>query len=180
VNKSDIVNIQPSIFIIKVNKTLRFIKVGFILHVMALAGVFVFVIGLKKSIYYFNFHDDYFGYLWLFVSIYGFTIPFFAEFDANGRYQNYKQIKDAFYKMGYDSRLIKPFMSSRCQRDAVIVAAADLNYKNEVKIFFYKKGYRWYHVLPEAFLKNPLVIFKKVFWTRILFTKFYKLQNFYW
>lgn len=176
----EIINIQPSVFIIKINKIIRFIKVGRILHIMAILGLIIFIIGFQNSIHYFNVHDNFTGYLWVSVAIYGFTIPFFAEFDANGRYQNYKQIKDAFHKMGYDSRLIKPFINSRCQRDAVVVAAADLDYKKEVNAFFYKKGYRWYHVLPDAFIKNPLVLFKKVFWTRILFTKFYKLQNFYW
>jgi len=178
--KSEIIKIQPSAFIIKTNKLIRFIKVGGILHAMAFTGLFMFLIGIQNSIYYLDLNESTRGYFWLFICCYGFTLPFFSEFDAYGRYQNYKQIKDTLYKYGYDPRLIKPFMNSRCQRDAVIFAASDLELKNEVKDLFYKNGYRWYHVLPEVFLKNPLVLFEKVFWERILFTKFYPLQNFYW
>ena len=120
------------------------------------------------------------GCLLLFLAVWSFTIPFFAIFDARGRYQNYKQVKDTLFNMGYDQRLLRPFMHSKCQRDAVVVAANDLGYSSEVKAYFYKAGYRWYHVLPDAFMANPLVLFSSVFWKRILFTKKYELQNFYW
>ncbi|VAV86023.1 hypothetical protein MNBD_BACTEROID02-1146 [hydrothermal vent metagenome] len=178
--KSEIIKIQPSAFIIKANIFIRFIKVGGILHLMTMMGIFLFWIGLQNSIFFFENNQIKYALLWLFVCCYGFTLPFFAEFDAYGRYQNYKQIKDTLYKYGFDTRLVAPFMNSKCQRDAVIVAATDLNLKEEVKELFYTNGYRWYHVLPNAFLKNPFILFKKVFWERILFTKFYHLQNFYW
>lgn len=171
---------QPSFFVIKVNSFIRFLKVGSILHLMALAGIVLFFKGLQEFSFFLSIDSYFNAFLWLFLAIYGLTIPFFAEFDARGRYQNYKQIKDSLFEMGYDERLLMPFMKSRCQRDAVKVAAADLNYKKEVLDLFYKKGYRWYHVLPDAFIKKPWVVFHKVFWVRILFTKYYKLQNFYW
>lgn len=178
--KSEIIKISPSTFIIMTNKLIRFIKVGSILHLMALIGFLIFLIGFQQAIYFFGVHNIIFGYFWVFICCYGFALPFFAEFDAYGRYQNYKQVKDTLYKYGFDARLIIPFMNSKCQRDAVIVAATDLNYKKKVKELFYKKGYRWYHVLPDSFMKNPFVLFSKGFWERILFTKSYHLQNFYW
>ena len=180
VSKSKIANIQPSVIIIKANRIIRFIKVGAFLHVTAVVGVLICVIGIQKSMDFFSLNDDFNAYLWVIISGIAFTIPIFAEFDANGRYQNYKQIKDRLYKMGYDHRLIKPFMHSKCQRDAVIVAAADLDYKKKVKDLFYKNGYRWYHIFPDLFIKKPLILFKKDFWRKILFTKTYQLQNFYW
>ena len=178
--KSGAVRYHPSIVVIRLNQAKRYLKVGAFLHLMALAGFMIFVIGLQNSIFYFDHQMDNYAYKWLFISMYGFTIPFFSEYDALGRYQNYKQIKDTLFNRGYDPRLIKPFMFSKCQRDAVIVAATDLNYKQEVKDFYYNMGYRWYHILPDAFVKNPLVLFKRLFWTRILFTKNYQLKNFYW
>lgn len=178
--KSNSIKYHPSITAIKLNQAKRYLKAGAILHVMALAGLFIFLFGLQNSIFYFNQQMDFNAYKWMFISIYGFTIPFFAEFDALGRYQNYKQIKDKMFILGFDTRLIKPFMHSRCQRDAVIVAATDINIKKEVKDYYYNMGYRWYHILPDTFLNKPLILFKKEFWTRILFTKYYQLQNFYW
>lgn len=172
--------IQPSFIIVKTNKIIRFIKVGGFLHLMALSGTVICVIAIQNSIEYFSLQDDFMAYLWILISVWAFTVPFFAEFDANGRYQNYKQIKDRLHNMGYDPRLIKPFMHSKCQRDAVIVAASDLNHKQKVKDLFYKNGYRWYHIFPDAFIKNPLILFKKDFWSKILFTKTYHLKNFYW
>ena len=178
--KSDPVKFYPSITRIKVNQFARFIKVGVFLHVMAFIGLMIFYFGLKYSIFFFQNEIISFGYLWLFISAWGLTIPFFAEFDAKGRYENYKQVKDSLFKMGYDVRLIKPFMYSKCQRDAVLVAAKDLDCKQEVQNYYYKNGYRWYHILPDAFVRNPLVLFRKIFWTKILFTKHYQLKNFYW
>ena len=68
----------------------------------------------------------------------------------------------------------------KVNRDSVLVAAEDLNYINKAEDFFYESGYRWYHILPDRFVKNPFVIFRKEFWYKILFTKKYQLQNFYW
>ena len=159
---------------------MRFIKVGAFLHLMALIAVFVCVTTLQLSLYFYEDQLYFSAYLFLFFAIWSFTIPFFAEFDALGRYQNYKQVKDTLFKLGYDQRLLKPFMHSKCQRDAVVVAANDLGFEQEVKEYFHSTGYRWYHILPDAFMMNPLVLFSGIFWKRILFTRKYHLQNFYW
>ena len=179
--KSEISDIKPSVYSIKMNKLIQFLKVGYFLHIMTLIGFFLIYLGFLKLVEWLENPESYY-YLVLYILIFieGLTLPFFSEMDALGRYQNYKQIKDKLYSLGYDERLLNPLMHSKCQRDAVIMAAEDLNCKIEVKRYFYKSGYRWYHIFPDSFMNNPLVLFKKVFWTRILFTKHYKLQNFYW
>lgn len=171
---------KPSVISIRYNGFIRYVRIGAFLHIMGLVGIALFFTTLQISFYYFEDQQFIFGSMMALLSFCFFTVPFFSEFDAFGRYQNYKQIKDAIYEMGYDDRLIKPFMHSKCQRDAVIVASEDLGYQKEVKSFFYNSGYRRYHILPDAFVKYPLVLFSKLFWKRILFTKHYQLKHFYW
>ncbi|MEN8186126.1 MAG: hypothetical protein ABFR05_03235 [Bacteroidota bacterium] len=178
--KSPLTNTTPNNAIIKMHQFIQFLKVGYFLHISFIIGIFIFIFGLTNIIEITSSQSSG-NILWYsLLTFAGGTIPFFAFFDALGRYQNYKQIKDKLFEFGYDVRLIKPFMHSKCQRDAVLVAANDLDYKKEVEKLFYKKGYRWYHIFPDAFVKNPLILFNKVFWQRILFTKYYQLQNFYW
>jgi len=178
--RTEVATYQPSFFIISWNKFIRFIKIGFFLHVMSLFGVYLLVIGIQNiqstplDFMSLNF------YLWIYIALFGFVLMFFSELDARGRYQDYKQIKDKLYAYGYDERLVKPFIHSKCQRIALLVAAKDLNCENEMKKYFYKQGYRWYHLLPDDTLKNPLLMVGKSFWGNILFVKYYKLQNFYW
>lgn len=71
-------------------------------------------------------------------------------------------------------------MNSKCQRDSVLMASKDLDYLERTRKLFYNNGYRWYHVLPNRFIKNPFVIFRKEFWFKILFTNKYQLKYFYW
>ncbi len=171
---------RPSVSKIRTERFLRFIKVGAFLHVMALVSVVIMFVSARIAL---EFYDDGFyvkTVIWAAVAAWAFTVPFFSELDALGRYQNYKQIKDSMYEMGYDHRLVRPFIHSKCQRDAVVVAGDDLGCQNEVKKFFKDQGYRWYHILPDAFVKNPFVLFHSLFWKRILFTKRYQLKNFYW
>lgn len=171
---------KPSKRTIFLNQIIRYIRIGSFLHIMGLVGIALFFVCFEVSRFYFTQQQPISGYIWSFLSLCFVTVPVFSEFDAYGRYQNYKQIKDAIFEMGYDPRLIKPFMYSKCQRDAVIVAARDLDHHTEVKAFFYAEGYRKYHILPDAFNKNPLVLFNKLFWKRILFTEYYPSRNFYW
>jgi len=171
---------KPSSVKVFSERLIRYLKVGSFLHAMALCGLILTTLCFKISVEFLSEGSFFVGGLWFLICIAIFTMPFFAQFDAYGRYQNYKQIKDSFYVMGFDQRLIKPFMYSKCQRDAVLIAAEDLNCQDEVRDYFYQKGYRWYHILPDAFMKNPLVLFYGLFWKRILFTKHYQLQNFYW
>lgn len=178
--KSEIETYYPSQVIIKWNQLIRFLKIGSFLHFMALVGIYLFVLGVQKLINNPIDLSSWTFYFWIYTSSFGLSLQLFSEFDARGRYQNYKQLKDKLYSLGYDDRLIKPFMYSKCQRIATLIAAKDLDCEEEVKKYFYVSGYRWYHILPDNSLKKPLILFKKAFWEKILFVKYYKLQNFYW
>jgi hypothetical protein len=147
---------------------------------MAVIGIVLTLLALQFAMYFVQLEKNVLAIVFSIVTVLCSTMPIFAELDALGRYQNYKQIKDVLFKMKYDDRLLKPFIHSKCQRDAVLVAAKDLKVENKVKKFFFEKGYRFYHILPDAFMANPLVLFKKQFWIKILFTKHYELENFYW
>jgi len=174
------VDYQPSKALIAYNRFVRYIKIGAFLHLIAFLGIILFYFGLQKIILAVNTSFDLIDYFYTYIMLLGFTLPFFSEFDAFGRYQNYKLIKDKLYNYGYDDRLLRPFINSKCQRDAILVASSDLNCRDKAKEHFYNMGYRWYHILPDVFVKNPLVIFNKEFWLGILFTKKYKSQYFLW
>ena len=171
---------KPSSFKVGYERFLRFVKVGAFLHVMSIVSILILFYGAQICMECYQEELFIQSFLWGALSLWAFTIPFFSEFDAYGRYQNYKQIKDAIFEMNFDTRLIKPFMHSKCQRDAVVIAGDDLGCGKEVRDYFYAQGYRWYNVLPDAFVKNPFVLFFGAFWQRILFTKRYELKNFYW
>ena len=177
--KSDITNIQPPLFIIMWNQFVRYLKVGIYLHMMAIFGIWLLWKGVQGIVNY-NVENNIVFYIWLFFIWVGFILFLFSTLDAFGRYQNYKLIKDKLYILGFDGRLVKPFMYSNCQRIAILVAAIDLNCAIEVKNYLYTKGYRWYHILPETWTRSPFILFTQSFWEKILFTKKYKLQNFYW
>ncbi len=155
-------NYHPFKTLIFYNQFVKFINVGRFLHLMAFLGCIMFVLGLLNTVQAINTSFNFTDYLWVYIMIHGLSIPFFSELDAYGRYQNYKQIKDNLYVYGFDRRLIKPFMYSKCQRDAVLAASYDLNCQEQVKAFYYEKGYRWYHILPDAFVNKPLGLKKKV------------------
>ena len=177
--KSNLNSLTPSLFLIYWSRFIRYFKVGFYLHLMAVLGFWLFWIGIQGLL-----NQNFEWNLLFFKSIifiwFGFVLFLFSELDAFGRYQNYKLIKDKLHELGFDGRLVKPFMYSNCQRIAILVAAVDLNCASEVKRYLYQKGYRWYHILPETWTRNPIILFRKSFWEKILFTKPYQLQNFYW
>jgi hypothetical protein len=117
-----------------------------------------------------------FGYF----SLYGFTLPFFAELDARSRYQNYKLAKDKLYEYGFQDRVMKPFMYSRCQRDAVQVAANNLHFNDECKEFYKRYDFKWYHIIPRIIIQEPKRLFTKSYWKHTLLVASYKSKYFLW
>jgi len=102
-----------------------------------------------------------------------FGLPLIAQLDIRSRYQNYKLVKDNLYIYGFQTRLVKPFIRSSCQRDAVKVAADELGMLHQCREYFKSNGYKWYHLVPDIVLKKPSVLFTKNFWSTTLFTKTY-------
>jgi hypothetical protein len=100
-------------------------------------------------------------------------LPLFAQLDARSRYQNYKLLKDNLFVYGFQKRIVKPFIKSRCQRDAVKAAAYELGMAHQCKEYFKINGYKWYHLAPDVIFKNPYLLLTKKFWVTTLFTKAY-------
>jgi len=98
-------------------------------------------------------------------------IAVFAEFDAVSRFRQYQRAKKSFIDKGIDYRMVDMMLPSRCQRDALQVAANDSGFREEVAIYISKRGYRWYNLLPDFVLKNPSYIFTPEFWKTSFFVK---------
>lgn len=101
------------------------------------------------------------------------SLPFFSQLDARSRFQNYKQIKDQIFLYGYDERIFKPVLKSRCQRDAAWLSAQELGYGTRCKSYFRSHGYRWYHILPDFVFRKPQFLFTSYFWRTTFFSPKY-------
>lgn len=156
-----------------VHKIISYIRAGILLHLVTLIEIVTF---------FFLFRGFYIN-LWLYSShwlLKFFTplalilMPAFAQFDARSRFQNYKLVKDQLYLYGFQPRIIKPFVKSRCQRDAAIAAARELGMGDQCKYFFKSNGYSWYHFFPDVIFSRPKVLLTKNFWVTTLFVKTYQ------
>jgi len=162
-------------------QVLRYIQAGYLLHLITissvilvyyLSSIYVEIIQTNNSLRQFLIYGYLIGYF--------LSLIFFSQFDARSRYQNYKMAKDKLYEYGFDSRLLRPFVYSRCQRDAIAVAAYELNFRKEWNQLNKKLGFRWYHILPHMVVRNPLILFTKEYWDKTLFVKTYHSKYFLW
>lgn len=101
------------------------------------------------------------------------SLPLFSQLDARSRYQNYKQLRDQFILFGFDHRILKPALKSRCQRDAAHIAARDTGYGDACKTLFRVCGYRWYHLFPDFLFTHPWFLLTAYFWRTTFFTPTY-------
>lgn len=121
-----------------------------------------------------------YGYL----SIYGMVLIGFSQMDAYCRFQNYKLAKDLFFENRQSRqqciRIANLFSISRCQREAVLVAASDLGWGPELSHHFYQSGYRWYHLIPDRVIEKPKRLLTKTYWKKTLFVPHYTSKHFLW
>ena len=103
-----------------------------------------------------------------------------ALLDARSRFQDYKRVKDLFYENGFKSRIAKIYIHSKCQRDAIRVAARDLGLLEELDSFHQSQGYRWYNILPDFIFKKPWIVFSRRYWRKTLFEPQYTSTHFLW
>ena len=160
------------------HKIYRYFKVGYLLRLISLLGVVMAIFFLKFTKVAILNNQLPQQLLYGYLAAYGAVLPIFAQLDARSRYQNYKLIKDKLHRYGFSTRIIDPFTWSRCQRDAIQVAADDLGYKMQMQDYFKKLGFEWYHVLPRILIRNPRLLFTKSYWFRTLFVKYYALKSF--
>ena len=160
---------------------LRVIKTGGMLHTVSFIGGFLFIGFGRLALM----ENQYPGFQWfelcyIFLSIYGLGLVFFSQMDAKSRLQNYKQVKDLMHQNGFQPRIINLFSASRCQRDAIRVAALDLNMDQQLDAHYKNLGYSWFHILPDFIFTRPGLFFTCRYWQKTLFEKPYKLKYFLW
>jgi hypothetical protein len=101
------------------------------------------------------------------------SLPVFSQLDARSRFQNYKQIKDQIFIYGFDKRILNPVLKSRCQRDAALLSATELGYRDQCEAYFKSHGYKAYHILPDFIFTHPELLFSKYFWITTFFASSY-------
>ncbi|NOX47420.1 MAG: hypothetical protein GXO89_10640 [Chlorobi bacterium] len=102
------------------------------------------------------------------------SLPILSQLDVRSGFQNYKQIKDQFIIYGFDERILKPVLKSKCQRDAAIVSAEEVGLKAECDNFFKSFGYKWYHIIPDFVFSHPQFLLSKYFWKTTFFVPKYE------
>lgn len=93
--------------------------------------------------------------------------------DGWSRFQNYKRAKDLFFVHGFNTRIPEMYVGSKCQRNAAIVAAEELGYKDQIMDYFDGKGIKWYHYIPYFMIHDPMFLFRNYFWERTFLEKVY-------
>jgi hypothetical protein len=87
----------------------------------------------------------------------------FALADSLSRYREYVRMRNMFKRFGLRKRILRRAAGSRCQRDAALAAAGEMGRVLEARGYFRSLGYRWYHLLPDRVVANPLVFFSPSF-----------------
>lgn len=149
-------------------------NVGVLLHF----SVLLFV--LESWFYWTKLHKAYlseavfFAIFWLGCLLFAFSHIFLVIMDAWSRFQNYKRIKDNLYLHGFSPKIAIPYMGSKCQRTAFMVAARELGLEKEVLNHYHNLGIRWYHFVPQFMIQDPLFLFRKSFVSRTFLEKYYQ------
>lgn len=160
-------------------RSLQYIRIAGLLHIVTVIGCLCFFWFGHLS------RDGASGQngsnpIYFVLSAYGLGLIFFSQMDARSRFQNYKQAKDLLYENGFQARIINLFSISRCQRDAVRVAAHDLGMGCLMDSYLEARGYRWYHVLPGFVFSKPGLFLTRNYWQKTLFVETYHSRYFLW
>ncbi|MEF2144898.1 MAG: hypothetical protein V3573_05590 [Desulfovibrionaceae bacterium] len=86
-----------------------------------------------------------------------------ALLDAVARFIDYQRIRTLLERYGFRERVFRVVASSRCQRDAALLAARQTGHHPQARKFFRDLGYRWYHLLPDKIANNPFQFFNPSF-----------------
>ena len=97
-----------------------------------------------------------------------------GQLGARSRYQNYKQIKAQLLQYGFDKRIVRPVLKSRCLRDAAQAAADDVGHGNRCRRHFLSHGYRGFHLLPDFAFRTPHFVLTAYFWRTTFFAPVYR------
>lgn len=94
--------------------------------------------------------------------LWGFSLGWFglagiALLDGFSRFREYRRIKRMLQRRGWNKRVFLLVAGSRCQRDAALLAAMEMGLGQRARGLFRSLGYRWYHLFPDAVIRNPLM-----------------------
>jgi hypothetical protein len=83
-----------------------------------------------------------------------------SESLAARKYYEYRRVKNALSRHGWDKRIIEPKSYSWCQRHAAKAAAIDTGFKEEIDQYYKERGYKWYSFIPDyaRAIKNSVSI----------------------
>lgn len=81
-----------------------------------------------------------------------------CQADAWARWQDYRRVSSLFQRHGWRPLFLTPLCRSRCQRDAVLLAARQAGFGSRTQAWFHAKGYRWYHLAPDRVKADPRLI----------------------
>ncbi len=81
-----------------------------------------------------------------------------CQADAWARWQDYRRVRTLLLRHGWRPLFLTPLCRSRCQRDAVLLAARETGFGEKTHAWFRAKGYRWYHLAPDRVVADPKLI----------------------
>lgn len=158
--------------IVSIQNIKSYLLAGKLLHIISLIEIVVAVI-IIPDLYKLESQTIFFYGLKIYAILFLLSLPVFSQLDARSRFQNYKQIKDQIFTYGFDTRILKPVLQSRCQRDAAVLSASELGFKKECKKHFNSVGYKWYHLFPDFLFTKPQFLLSQYFWRTTFFTPKY-------
>lgn len=86
-----------------------------------------------------------------------------CQADAFSRYREFTRLRAILWRYGFKPRVFRVLAASRCQRDAALLAAREAGCQAQARGLFYQWGYRWYHIMPDTIMDNPLHFFSPRF-----------------
>jgi hypothetical protein len=179
-NMAGLIESKENRYVIPYQRASRFLKVGFLLHLASMVGLAIFIWFWILTVSALENGGRYFVFMYGYLSVFGLVVAFFAQMDAYGRLQNYKLAKDLFFENGFQKRIVNLFIRSRCQREAIKIAAIDLGIIDELNAYYASLGYQWFHLVPDVTFHNPMFFFTWNFWKKTFFATPYKSKYFSW
>ena len=155
---------------------IRYINVSRLLHFIALLDLIISAVAIYSIVTLNDAQNTGLITIWGVVLVLFGGMSFYAELDGYSRFQDYKRVKDQLYFYGYQERIIRPLLKSRCQRDAAQLACNELGVGEQSKALFKSHGYKWYHILPDFVWDDPGFFFNIHFWRGTFFTPYYKAR----
>ena len=153
---------------------IRYINVGRLLHFIALLDLIISAVAVYYIVTLNAVQNTGLITICVVVVVLFGGMSVYAELDGYSRFQDYKRVKDQLYFYGYQERIIRPMLKSRCQRDAAQLACDELGVGEQSKTHFNSHGYKWYHIIPDFVWADPGFFFKAYFWRGTFFTPYYK------